>query len=208
MGGVKPAAEALGPWVNDVTETITDEFEKQTSLLATAYYSAAEIALVCDTLRLVRPDFICEWGTHVGHSAKLFHDAALLMDVDCVIHSVEISEQVQGGRGSAIGNRYVSLHVGDGPTVGLALYEDSGCVAPLFFLDDSHVYEDVLSQLERIAYETPHAAMLVHDVFKVDVLGNLMLHEPGLAVRDFTRRDRYTITSVQPRGAMMRLLPR
>lgn len=199
-----PAAE----WARDITGEIRDGREYVVGELATPFYSPEEVALVYDTLWRYGPDFICEWGTNVGHSARLFHDAAELLHLDCEIHSVEISPEVEGGRGVMVADRDVVLHVGDGPTVGLALCRDAGFEQPLFFLDDSHVYDGVLSQLEQIHAQEPGAVMLVHDTLRADLLGNWMLHDPGAAIRDFTARDEYKITAVTTGGRMMRLVPR
>lgn len=191
-----------------------------TTLLAHLYavdvipqYGVPEVELVYDTLSRLRPDIVCEWGTHMGHSARLFYEIAAQLMLGCRVHSIDITKDAAGGhRGAMVKNVPVNLHVGDGVTVAMGLCERFS--RPLFFLDDNHEYRHVLRQLETIHQRKP-GVMLMHDVFRMETVAGeaaWILHEPGDAAAVFLAEHphRYAVEVVYgpDTSSMLRLWPR
>ncbi len=168
-------------------------------------YSPSEVSLVFETIDRDQPDFICEWGTNVGQSARMFYEVSRGLGVNCPIHSIEISDDVVGGRGKFVEGLPVTLHLGLGLETCLSLYNQSGAKRPLVFLDDNHVYQSVLDQLVVLNREMPEATLLLHDVFTDYGDDGVVLGEPGQAVRDWNNRDLYEIVGTQP---MLRMTPK
>lgn len=173
-------------------------------------YHPEEADFIFETMAALRPDLVCEWGTNTGHSARLFHEARVLLALDCDIHSVELStavpvlRAVEKGfrRGHHVRGLPVTLHVGDGPRVALDLYYLSDRERPLFFIDDNHEEQKVHDELLLLAEECPQAVLLLHDA----MIGRSQ--EPDRALRKFLEgNDRYDIASAGER-AMVRLWPR
>ncbi len=166
-------------------------------------YSTAEIDYIGETLASVRPDFIAEWGTNVGESARIFFEAAKYHHLDCEIHSVETYDEIPILRPEDAGRKRghfvlglpVFLHVGEGTVVSIDLYRNSNRIRPLFFLDDSHLEDGVFDSLEKLG-EITEATILVHDA---DLVSS---GEPDRAIRRFLERGGWS-ASVGP--CMVRL---
>lgn len=173
-------------------------------------YHPEEIEFFHTALKAFRPDFICEWGTNIGHSARVFAELVRMLGLSCQVHSVDVTDDIRfpGYAFHALDHK-VSLHIGDGVTVGVDLYLKTKCQRPLFFLDDDHVESEVLRQLVTISEEVPHAVMIVHDVFTARLIDGQTVsvyHEPGFAIERFKlRNDRYEITTGE---SMMMLWPK
>jgi cephalosporin hydroxylase len=187
--------------------TLTD----QVLSLGLTGYSPEEIELIYTTMSEYQPDLVIEWGTNIGTSARIFHEARQLLDLACVIHSVEIMPDLGDSwvfkRGHHVQGLPVNLHIGDGVTRGIELWHSSGAHRPLFFLDDNHAETEVLRQLRLIHLEAPQAVMLVHDTHTPFGDG-LRLHEPGVAVQTFLQEADYVMVEVLVGQCMVRLWPR
>lgn len=149
-------------------------------------------------LRDLRPDFLCEWGTNTGHSARFFHEARHALRFRCVIHSVEMSDRVHvlraedvaanRSRGSMVQGLSVHLHVGDGPVVARELCEEASPERPLFFIDDNHEETTVRNALEHLHGLSPREVFLLDDALMAspDVpSGAFVPHGPGRAAYAF-----------------------
>jgi cephalosporin hydroxylase len=128
------------------------------------------VAAVCR----LEPAEIYEWGTHVGTSARVFHETTTHYGIQADVHSTDLPddadhpEHPHAERGRLVrGLPRVHLHQGDGLDTSLELWRAGGRNPhPLFFLDgDNHAYESVLRELIGIEAEVPNAAILVHDAF-------------------------------------------
>lgn len=175
-------------------------------------YSTEEIEFIYTTMAEFKPDFLVEYGTNIGQSARIFHEARKWLQIDCVIHSVEIQRELGAGwphpRGHYVKDLPVNLHIGDGVTRGVELFHASGAHRPLFFLDDNHAESEVLRQMNLIHVECPEAVMLIHDTHTMTPDG-LRLHEPGVAVYKFLDKvPGYEYEEVLVGQCMVRLWPR
>jgi cephalosporin hydroxylase len=132
-----------------------------------------ELMLLSAAVCRVRPRQIFEWGTHIGKSARAFHETALHFDLACEIHSVDLPDDVlhvehpSSERGKLVrGLPRIHLHQGDGVDVSLRIWRETGRQSPvLFFIDGDHAMESVFRELSRIVAEIPDAAVLLHDTF-------------------------------------------
>ena len=134
-------------------------------------YTDEEVDFVLETMERLQPDFICEWGTGVGHSARMFHEARVELGLDCEIHSVEaghpvpvLRETEQGLKcGHYVLGLPVELYRGDGVTEALNLWGWTERTRPLFYIDDNHEESSVFRALAMIAEAAPEAVILLHD---------------------------------------------
>jgi hypothetical protein len=173
-------------------------------------YTPAEIRFVYATMAELRPDWLCEWGTNVGHSARLFHEARVALELDCELHSVDslaeppvLRPADEGRRRGEMAWGYgVNWYVGDGAEVAVRLYARTARSRPLLFLDSNHEEAEVYTHLSLLGDEIPEAVLLVHDAC-------LARHgEPERALRRFlAEHPGYETADVQSGQAMVRLWP-
>jgi cephalosporin hydroxylase len=161
-----------------------------------------EITFLADTVERARPDFIAEWGTSTGQSARLFCECRRLLGLTTVIHSTDIVDDIclPSGitRGHFVRDQDVSLHVGDGVDMSLAEHAAIECTRPLFFVDGDHRVDAVMRELRLIASSAPQAVMLLHDT-KTDA---------GVAARAFLAEGaRYAMKESLVCSGMMELWP-
>lgn len=129
-------------------------------------YPAAEVSLMAAAMVHARPDFVFEWGTNSGCSARVFFESSELLGLKTVIHSTDLSEdmmsketfqQIREGRGEKVrGRRFretVHLHVGDGLNESMRVWEDEGWAAArvLWYIDGDHSEKAVRRELDAIA---------------------------------------------------------
>jgi cephalosporin hydroxylase len=132
-----------------------------------------ELLLMTAAVCRLKPPLIFEWGTHVGKSARVFHETLSAFRIPSHVHSIDLPVHVEHGehpgarRGELVrGLRGVTLHQGDGLQVALGLWAASGRPrAPLFFLDGDHRYESVLREIDGVIDAVPDASLLLHDTF-------------------------------------------
>lgn len=132
-----------------------------------------ELVLMTAAVCRLRPTMIFEWGTHVGKSARIFHDTLVHYGISGDVHSVDLPDGVEhvehpsSERGRLVrGLSRVHLHQGDGLDVSMSLWQEHGRPRrPLFMVDGDHSYESVHRELSAIVNEIPDANVLLHDTF-------------------------------------------
>ena len=132
-----------------------------------------EILFLINTVLKHKPTHIFEWGTNVGKSARIFHEISKNFGLRFVIHSIDLpdniahSEHPKNKRGVLVKNMSgVNLHIGDGLTTALDLYDKiTTKIRPLFFLDGDHSYESVKRELESITKNVKNPIIIIHDTF-------------------------------------------
>ena len=154
-------------------------------------YPLNELLLMAGTVCRFRPTHLFEWGTNVGTSARIFHEAARYFEIPLEIHSIDLPSEVGhlehpgSRRGELVkGKRGVSLHLGDGLETSLAIYRTlpKGCRV-LFFVDGDHSYSSVRRELEEIVTRVAEPKVLLHDTFFQSSDSGYNLG-PHLAIRD------------------------
>jgi len=132
-----------------------------------------ELMLMVSTVCRLKPDYIVEWGTHLGKSARVFHETISHFGLTVAIHSVDLPDeavhQEHPGhqRGQLVqGLSGVSLHQGDGLTVCLEIHRRIGKSGKaLVFIDGDHAYASVKRELAGVMTHMPDADILLHDTF-------------------------------------------
>lgn len=132
-----------------------------------------ELLLMTSSVAWVKPTHIFEWGTHIGKSARIFHETCKFLKIDTEIHSIDLPDDIEheehphNARGKMVkGKKNVFLHQGDGVDTSLNLYKNLGdVVKPLFYLDGDHSYETVYRELVSIVESVDRPNIILHDTF-------------------------------------------
>lgn len=136
-------------------------------------YPLNELLLMSATIVKARPDYIFEWGTHLGISARIFYEICKKYDIDATIHSIDLPDDIDHiehpgeKRGIKVrGLRNVILHQGDGLNESIKIANNlKGNNRLLFFLDGDHSFKSVSRELNGIYDAFPISYMLIHDTF-------------------------------------------
>lgn len=132
-----------------------------------------ELMLLTSAVCYFKPEYIFEWGTNIGKSARIFHEISKEFNINTQIHSIDLPDDVfhnehpQKNRGIMVrGKENVTLHQADGLKCSFDLIDQKkpkGRV--LFFVDGDHSYDSVKNELETIFKKAPNAVVLLHDTF-------------------------------------------
>lgn len=136
-------------------------------------YPLDELLLMSATVAYFRPGIIVEWGTHLGISARIFHEITSYLELPIPIHSVDLPPDVihlentlaPAQRGRYLKHLPVQLHLGDGLSVALELIAEARGTLPLLFLDGDHSRDSVRRELHGLKEAATEAVVLVHDSF-------------------------------------------
>lgn len=186
---------------NPVKNTFCDEIEldkwvisdfvlkKLTPVVGFTPFPLDEMMLMTYTVCYFKPRYIFEWGTHVGKSARIFHEISRAFKIDTQIHSIDLPDDVEhphNERGKFVtGLKEVQLHQGDGITKSIELYKKHNTdQTVLFFLDGDHSYESVSNELHSIATNVSKVVILIHDTFYQSPASNYNIG-PHQAIKDF-----------------------
>jgi len=159
----------------EVNNWIVSEFVAGTLLpiVGSHPFPLNELCLMVSTVCRLKPECIVEWGTHLGKSARIFHEISERFGLNIEIHSVDLPDEIVHRehpgeqRGMLVkGLRRVTLHQGDGLTVCLEVYNRfEKPNKPLIFIDGDHHYESVKRELSGVMMHMPDANILLHDTF-------------------------------------------
>jgi hypothetical protein len=179
-------------------------------------YGDDEVGFMADTLRLYRPSHVFEWGTNRGSSARIWFEAAQLLELDCVVHTFELpiwlaylspehpgvdwAQQIRDVPA-------VQAHRGDGGFAAVSLCLEIGATRPLFFVDGDHSFEAVRRELTMIGRAVPHAVIVLHDTNHPASHGPT---GPAQAVTEYLleRSHAITVEVLESQAGMTRLWPR
>jgi len=162
-------------------------------------YPMDEQLLMCSAVAYFKPDIIMEWGTHKGHSARIFREAVNYCGLSAQLHSIDLppnaahEENIRNAkmRGCLIKGMDVQLHLGDGLATAISILAQARKSAvqdklPMFFLDGDHAYESVKRELDGVREFCTKAVVLIHDTFYQSPEANYNVG-PHQAVQEFTR---------------------
>jgi hypothetical protein len=132
-----------------------------------------ELMLMTSAVVRFKPEYIFEWGTHIGKSARIFYETTKAFNIPCIIHSVDLPESAEHiehpheKHGMLVkGIKEVKLHRGDGILKAIEIYKSLNNVSRvLFFIDGDHSYESVKRELSIVINEVKNPAILLHDTF-------------------------------------------
>ena len=137
-------------------------------------FPLSELNLMTATVCRLQPDYIIEWGTHIGKSARIFYETVKATGLKTEIHSIDLPEEIEHiehphqNRGKLVKDiTAVTLHLGDCLEVIENNFNKSEIKDKkiLFFVDGDHSYESVKKELNYIINNFPKAAILLHDTF-------------------------------------------
>ena len=147
--------------------------EKIVPVVGTHPYPLNELLLMTAAACRLKPSVVFDWGTHIGASARIFHECDKAFKLGFEIHSIDLPPdashvehpgQEHGRLVRGLDN--VHLHRGNGVEVALKQWQKLGCPKrPLFFVDGDHGYESVRDELNQIFSAVPDASALAHDTF-------------------------------------------
>lgn len=184
-------------------------------------YGDDEVTFMASVLERARPQFIFEWGTNVGASARIFYETIRRLGIECVIHTVELpDERAHEDRdhpglriGQCLGEPtsfadgvehylggVVVQHRGDGLVIGWLLYNEFNPSRGLFYLDGDHSYAAVLNELQVISIAFPRSVILMHDTRHLESVER--------ALADFELAHRYELERLESEAGMVALWPR
>jgi hypothetical protein len=155
----------------DTAEAGQFVYHKLLPLVGTSPFPPNELMLMCAAMIWLKPKLVVEWGTNVGVSARVFHEANVRYKIGAEIHSVDLPDDVvhrehpKQRRGLVVRSLPVVLHQGDGPVVASSLIHEKDCHKPLIFIDGDHARESVLRDARHVLKTAPSAALLFHDTF-------------------------------------------
>ena len=142
-------------------------------IVGTSPYPITEQLLMTSAVINLNPQYIFEWGTHLGISARIFHEVCKKYKIEAKIHSIDLPDDVEhiehpgqkrGIKVKGISN--VSLHQGDGLDISKNIISELNSDSKiLFFLDGDHSYDSVTRELNGVYNIFPKADILVHDTF-------------------------------------------
>lgn len=153
-----------------ISEFIIDDI---VPIVGVSPFPLDELMLMVSSMCRLKPTHVFEWGTHVGKSARIFHETNGRFGIGAEIHSIDLPDDVEHvehpgrRRGDFVRNiKGIHLHQGDGLDIAMEIFRTSAeACRPLFFLDGDHSYQSVKRELETIVNTVPTPAILVHDTF-------------------------------------------
>ena len=136
-------------------------------------FPITEQLLMSSAVIKLKPNYIFEWGTHLGISARIFHEICKKYEINAIIHSIDLPDEIDHiehpgeMRGIKVkGLKNVILHQGDGLNTSIDIANKLGSKNKLlFFLDGDHSFESVSRELIGVHNAFPKAYILLHDTF-------------------------------------------
>jgi hypothetical protein len=136
-------------------------------------YPLNELLLMTAAACRLKPPVVFDWGTHIGVSARVFHECSKVFNLGYEVHSIDLPpgadhvEHPGHEHGRLVrGLDKVHLHRGNGVDVALDIWRKLGQPSrPLFFVDGDHAYESVRDELSKIFSASRDASALAHDTF-------------------------------------------
>lgn len=189
---------------NPVKNTFCDEIEldkwvisnfilkKLVPVVGVIPFPLDELMLMTSTVCSFRPQYIYEWGTNIGKSARIFYEISKSFKTDSKIHSIDLPDHINhvehphSDRGKLVKHlQEVNLPQGDGITKSIELYKKHNTdQTVLFFLDGDHSYESVSNELHSISTNVRKVVILLHDTFYQSPASNYNVG-PNQAINDF-----------------------
>lgn len=158
-------------------------------------YPLNELLLMTAAACRLRPSVVYDWGTHIGVSARIFHECDKAFNLGYEVHSVDLPpdathvEHPGQEHGRLVrGLDKVHLHRGNGVKVALDTWRKLGQPSrPLFFVDGDHAYESVRDELNEIFSTSRDASVIAHDTFFQSSDSNYNVG-PARAIDEVVRR--------------------
>lgn len=136
-------------------------------------YPLTELTLITAAFTYFKPEFVFEWGTHIGKAARIFYEASKAFSIPTTINTIDLPDDVEHNehphesRGMLVKDfEEVVQHLGDGVDTAIKIYKTLPKNSKvLFFVDGDHSYETVKRELTTILNEVENPVILAHDTF-------------------------------------------
>lgn len=186
----------------EINKWNTSEFVVRTLIPIIGYtpFPVDESLTLVNITCIQHPDFIYEWGTHVGKSARIFAETVRAYGLKSKIISIDLPDDVEHvehphkEHGKYVrGMSEVTLLRGDGVTEAIkhAKHHNGRNKKLLFFLDGDHAEETVARELHSIVKIFPLATIIIHDTFNQSKQSKYNVG-PHIAVKKaLTRNKKY-----------------
>ena len=196
--------QSRNPVVNDANTELEVNINQLSSfiikdllpIVGVSPFPISELLLMSSAVAKLKPDYIFEWGTHIGISARIFHEICRKYKINVVIHSIDLPDDIEHiehpheNRGIKVqGLKNVILHQGDGLDTSIEIAKKlKNNSKLLFFLDGDHSYDSVTRELNGIHKAFPTTNIIIHDTF-YQSSGSGYNIGPFEAVRDFLDKN-------------------
>lgn len=173
--------QSRNPVVNDSSKELEVNINQLSSfiikdllpIVGVSPFPITELLLMSSAVVKLKPDYIFEWGTHLGMSARIFHEICKKYDINVIIHSIDLPDNIEHiehpgeKRGIKVkGIKNVILHQGDGLNTSIDIANKlKGNNKLLFFFDGDHSIESVSRELNGVYNAFPNSYILIHDTF-------------------------------------------
>ena len=191
---INNSATELEVNINNITHFVISDL---LPIVGVSPYPINELMLMTATICSIKPDYLFEWGTHLGISARIFYEISKNYSLNIEIHSIELADEAdhiehpceQCGI-KVKGINEVQLHRGDGLETSLEIASKlSNNKKLFFFLDGDHSYKSVKRELTGIGNKYPNMSMLIHDTFFQSSESGYNIG-PYQAIQDFIRQNK------------------
>jgi len=178
-------------------------------------YGDDEVLFMATLMNVRKPRYVFEWGTNVGASARIFYEAAVLLEIPCEVHTIELPMELShldvDHPGERIGiylpdddgHKTVKMCSwwGDGVTMAMELHDSVRPEPTLFYVDGDHRFESVMRELRLIRHKAPTTPILMHDT--------IHLPDVAKAIETFSREypGLYRYEQLESQAGMMALWP-
>ena len=121
--------QEMNPIVNDDSTELEVNINQLTTfivkdllpIVGVSPYPITELLLRSSAIVKLKPNYIFEWGTHIGMSARIFHEICKKYKINVKIHSIDLPDDIKHiehpgeKRGIKVkGINNIVLHQGDG----------------------------------------------------------------------------------------------
>ena len=196
--------QEMNPIVNDDSTELEVNINQLTAfivkdllpIVGVSPYPITELLLMSSAVVKLKPNYIFEWGTHLGMSARIFHEICKKYEINVKIHSIDLPDDIKHiehpgeKRGIKVrGINNVKLHQGDGLNTSIEIAKKLKDKSKLLFLlDGDHSYDSVTRELYGIYKVFPYASMIIHDTFYQSADSGYNIG-PFEAIRDFLEKN-------------------
>lgn len=147
-------------------------FKKIIPIVGLHPFPFSELQMLVSTLCWSHPEYVFDWGTHLGKSARIFYETSKHYNLKTKIVSIDLpdnqkhTEHPGMHRGKYVKKcNKIKLIQGDGVTEAIKICKKNEINNALFFLDGDHSYKTVKRELNSIHKNIENPTILIHDTF-------------------------------------------
>lgn len=165
-------------------------------IVANRPFPLDEQMLLVSAILLSSPDYIFDWGTHIGKSARIFYETTQYFGIESEIHSMDLPDDEEHvehpgeKRGRLVKDKEnVYLHQSDGVDTALKICKAKKAKRPFFYVDGDHSYESVHRELTALLTSIKNPTIVLHDTFYQSKDSGYNIG-PSMAIKDVLKSSR------------------